>query len=171
MQAIKISLYLLAFVFANFIVLWFGQYGLIFTALFLIPFDFIMRCMFHEQWKGKELIVKLGSLVLVSSLFTYLINSDSKNIALGSTFGFISAQIVAGVFYQLNIKKSTFFKVNGSDAIGILIDSIIFQLIAFHSIDLYVTTSQFVLKLIGGLFWYWLLFIKLKYNVHFNKSI
>lgn len=171
MQAIKISLYLLAFVFANFVVLWFGQYGLIFTALFLIPFDFIMRCLFHETWKGKELIVKLGSLVLVSSLLTYIINSQSINIALGSSFGFISAQIIAGIFYQVNINKSIFFKVNGSDAIGILIDSIVFQLVAFSSIDLYVTISQFVLKLIGGLFWYWLLFVKLKYHVHINKSI
>lgn len=162
MQVIKISVYLLAFIFANFIVLWFGAKGLIFTALFLIPFDFVMRCLFHETWKGKELILKLGSLVIAASLITFLINKSALNIALGSSFGFISAQIFAGIFYQFFIKKSYFIKVNGSDAIGILIDSLVFQLVAFHTIDLYVSAGQFILKIIGGLFWYWVIFVKLK---------
>jgi uncharacterized PurR-regulated membrane protein YhhQ (DUF165 family) len=162
MQVAKISFYLLAFVLSNFVVLWFGANGLIFTAIFLIPFDFVMRCMFHEQWKGKELIMKLGALVIVSSSFTYFINSESKNIAIGSALGFIAAQIVAGIFYQLTIKKKTFIKVNGSDAIGILIDSVVFQLIAFSSINNYITLTQLCLKLIGGLFWYWIIFVKFK---------
>jgi uncharacterized PurR-regulated membrane protein YhhQ (DUF165 family) len=162
MQVAKISFYLLAFVLSNFVVLWFGANGLIFTALFLIPFDFVIRCMFHEQWKGKELIMKLGALVIVSSSLTYFINSESKNIAIGSALGFIAAQIVAGIFYQLTIKKKTFIKVNGSDAIGILIDSVVFQLIAFSSINNYITLTQLCLKLIGGLFWYWIIFVKFK---------
>lgn len=164
MQVIKISIYLVAFILANFIVLWFGRTGLIFTALFLIPFDFVMRCIFHETWKGKELILKLGALVLASSIATYLINSDTKTIAIGSALGFISAQIFAGIFYQLFIKKAYWIKVNGSDAVGILIDSIVFQLIAFGSINLFITLSQFSMKLLGGVFWYWLLFIKFKFH-------
>jgi uncharacterized PurR-regulated membrane protein YhhQ (DUF165 family) len=159
---IKIIIYLSAFVFANFIVLWFGKYGLIFTALFLIPFDFVMRCLFHEQWKGIELITKLGSVVLIASLLTYIINIEAKNIAIASSIGFISAQIVAGIFYQLTIKKSYFIKVNGSDFFGIIADSIIFQIIAFSSINYDITISQTILKIIGGLFWYWLFFVKLK---------
>lgn len=162
MQVIKISLYLVAFILANFIVLWFGRTGLIFTALFLIPFDFIMRCIFHETWKGKELIFKLGSLVLIASTATYLINSETKNIALGSAFGFIAAQIFAGIFYQLVIKKQYWIKVNGSDAVGILIDSMVFQLVAFNNINSFVTLSQFGMKLLGGIFWYWLIFVKYK---------
>lgn len=163
-QVIKINIYLIAFILSNFIVLWFGPNGLIFTALFLIPFDFVMRCMFHETWKGKELIIKLGLLVLVSSIATYLINRHSLNIALGSMFGFIVAQISAGIFYQLNIKSKPFIKVNGSDAVGIVFDSIVFQLIAFSSISFDITISQILLKLLGGFFWYWILFHKLKLN-------
>jgi hypothetical protein len=162
MQVVKISLYLFAFILANFIVLWFGAKGLIFTAIFLIPFDFVMRCLFHETWKGFELILKLGALVITASTITYLINADAQNIALGSAGGFISAQIVAGVFYQLVIKKSYFVKVNGSDAIGILVDSIIFQLIAYSVINYEITISQFILKIIGGLLWYWVIFVKFK---------
>lgn len=162
MQAIKISIYLLAFVLSNFIVLWFGATGLIFTALFLIPFDFVMRCLFHETWKGKELIFKLGALVLTASLLTFLINKNTLNIAIASSVGFISAQLFAGVFYQFFINRSYFVKVNGSDAVGILVDSLIFQLIAFSVILPEITVSQFLLKIAGGLFWYWIIFVKLK---------
>tara|TARA_R110002153_G_scaffold32752_12_gene99098 strand:+ start:1046 stop:1558 length:513 start_codon:yes stop_codon:yes gene_type:complete len=162
MQVIKISTYLAAFVLANFVVLHFGASGLIFTALFLIPFDFVMRCLFHEQWKGFELIWKLGSIVMIASILTFLINRDSINIALGSMFGFIAAQIIAGIFYQLMIKRSYFVKVNGSDFFAIISDSIVFQLIAFSFIDINITVSQTILKIIGGLFWYWIIFKKFK---------
>ena len=162
MQALKISLYLAALITANFIVLWFGKTGLIFTALLLIPFDFVMRCMFHEQWKGIELIIKLGILIVCAGAITYLINIDTKFIAIASVSGFVSAQIIAGIFYQLTIKRKYFIKVNGSDAVGILADSVIFQAVAFNSIDPLITLSQFILKLIGGLFWYWVIFVKLK---------
>jgi len=162
MQVVKISLYLLAFVFSNFIVLWYGAKGLIFTALFLIPFDFVIRCLFHEQWKGKELVLKLGTLVFIASLITYLINRDSQNIALGSMFGFITAQIIAGIFYQIFIKSNYFIKVNGSDFFGIIFDSIVFQLVAFSIIDFNVTIGQTVLKVLGGFFWYWIIFVKLE---------
>ena len=161
-QVLKISIYLLAFVLSNFIVLYFGSTGLIFTALLLIPFDFVMRCIFHETWHGKELIIKLGALVLTASIITFLINTNTLNIAIASSFGFVLAQIVSGIFYQFFINKSYFIKVNGSDAVGILIDSLVFQLIAFSIVLPEITISQFILKIIGGLFWYWLIFKKLK---------
>lgn len=162
MQVIKISIYLLAFVLANFIVLWFGANGLIFTALFLIPFDFVMRCIFHETWKGIELIFKMSILVTIAGLISYLINYNTKEIALASVIGFSSAQIFSGIFYQTFINKNYFIKVNGSDAIGIIADSIAFQLFAFGIINWNVFISQFILKIIGGLFWYWIIFVKFK---------
>ena len=162
MVALKISIYLIAFVLANLIVLYFGSIGLIFTALFLIPFDFVMRCIFHETWKGIELILKLGLIVIAASLITFVINRNAINIAIASSVGFILAQIFAGIFYQFFIKKSFFVKVNGSDAIGILIDSLSFQLIAFGIINYNILVGQFLLKLIGGFFWYWVIFKKIK---------
>jgi uncharacterized PurR-regulated membrane protein YhhQ (DUF165 family) len=162
MQALRISIYLFALIFANFIVVWYGKTGLIFTALFLIPFDFVIRCIFHEKWKGKELIIKLGTLTITASIITYMINSDALNIAAGSALGFMSAQVIAGLFYQWAIKKAFWIKVNGSDFFGILTDSVVFQIVAFSAIDPTITASQTALKLIGGVFWYWLIFVKLK---------
>lgn len=169
MQVLRISIYLLAFVLSNYIVLWFGSTGLIFTALFLIPFDFVMRCLFHETWKGVELVVKMGLLVSLAGVITYAINSDTKTIAAASVCGFVGAQILAGTFYQLTIRRSYFVKVNGSDAVGIMFDSIVFQLIAFGVIDWKIFTSQFVLKIVGGLFWYWIIFVKYKLHEKWLK--
>lgn len=162
MQALRISLYLLAFVLSNLVVLWYGRTGLLVTALLLIPFDFVMRCTFHEQWKGAELLLKLGTLVAVAGCISFLINVNTKSIAVASVGGFFIAQFVAGVFYQLCINRSYFIKVNGSDALGILADSIVFQILAFGSLDYFTTISQFALKIVGGLFWYWVIFVKLK---------
>lgn len=162
MQALRISLYLIAFVLSNLIVLWYGRTGLLVTAMFLIPFDFVMRCTFHEQWKGPELLLKLGTLVAVAGCISFLINVEAKNIAVASVAGFFVAQLFSGIFYQCFINKSYFIKVNGSDAVGILADSIVFQILAFSSLDLLTTSTQFTLKIVGGLFWYWIIFVKLK---------
>jgi hypothetical protein len=156
----KIIAYFFAFIFANFIVLFFGSWGLVFTALFLVPFDFVMRCYFHESWQGWELFFKMGALVAVSSIATFLINISALNIAAASCCGFIAAQACASVFYQLTIKRSYFVKVNGSDIVAIIADSIVFQIVAFSVFDFTVFLSQFVLKTIGGFFWYWVLFSK-----------
>jgi uncharacterized PurR-regulated membrane protein YhhQ (DUF165 family) len=165
MRAIRISVYLLAFILSNLIVLKFGSYGLIFTALFLIPFDFVMRCIFHETWSGMTLIKNMGLLVASASIITILINYNSLPIAMASMFGFIAAQIGAGLFYQKFIKSSQFIKVNGSDFIGILLDSVVFQLVAFSVINPSITISQVLLKIVGGLFWYWILFKKFKIKI------
>jgi hypothetical protein len=162
MQALRISLYIFALVFSNFIVLWFGLNGMLLTALFLIPFDFAMRCMFHEQWKGVALVIKIGSLIVCSSIITYAINSQTQNIAIASSASFLSAQISASLFYQRFIKQPYFIKVNGSDLIAIIVDSICFQLIAFSAFNYKIAAFQIILKTIGGLFWYWVLFAKTK---------
>jgi uncharacterized PurR-regulated membrane protein YhhQ (DUF165 family) len=117
------------------------------------------------------LIAKLGALVVLSSLITYAINSDAANIALGSVGGFIAAQISAGLFYQAFLKKSYFIKVNGSDALAIVFDSIVFQVIAFGAISVPITASQIALKMLGGLFWYWIIFVQFKKYVPKHKDV
>ena len=166
---VKNILYVLAFVISNLAVLKWGVDGLIFSSLFLIPFDFVMRSVFHETWKGKELVVKLGSLIILSSIATLLINYSTIWIAIASAVGFFVAQLAAGLFYQLSIKKSFFIKVNGSDLIAIIIDAIIFQFIAFGNLNYYVFFTQIILKLFGGFIWYWIIFEKFKLQNKINK--
>lgn len=164
-----VVIYLAAFVAANLFVKHFGAYGLWFSSLFLIPFDFVCRCLFHETWKGKKLILRLLLLTILSSLVTVAINHEAINIAKASCGGFIAAQIAAGIFYQYAIKKSPFIKVNGSDFFAIISDSIVFQYIAFESFNWQVTAGQVAIKFVGGLIWYYIIFKKLKLHEKINR--
>lgn len=159
---ILIPFYLIAFISANLIVKHFGAHGLWFSSFFLIPFDFVARCVLHETYKGSKLIFLISFLTAAAAVATVVINSDATNIAEGSVVGFIFSQILSGIFYQLTIKKDTFIKVNGSDAVGIIFDSIVFQLIAFGLIEWQVTAGQILIKILGGFLWYIILFKWLK---------
>lgn len=154
--------YLISFVGANLVVKHFGAYGLWFSSFFLIPFDFVCRCILHEKWKSFALIRNLFLLTAASGLVTFIINHDALYIAIASISGFTAAQAGAGIFYQYNKRKSWFFKVNLSDLIAICFDSIVFQLIAFATIAPLITTGQVVIKFAGGLLWYFILFKLIK---------
>lgn len=158
-----LSLYLLSFVGANLLVKHFGAYGLWFSSFLLIPFDFVCRCLLHEKWKGLKLIFNLLLLTAASGAITYLINRHAINIALGSLAGFSASQLGAGIFYQwLKQSKNWFFKVNISDLIAIVCDSLVFQYIAFDKLVIPVTIGQVAIKFAGGLMWYYILFKKIK---------
>lgn len=161
-----IILYLAALIAANLIVKHFGAYGLWFSSVILIPFDFVCRCIFHENWKGIKLVKNLILLTLASGLITVLLNYDALNIALASFAGIAAVQIGAGLFYQRFKNKSLFFKVNLSDLVAIVIDSIVFQYVAFQIIDFEVTGGQILIKFIGGLFWFFIIFKVLKFNIN-----
>lgn len=156
--------YLAALVFANLAVKHSGPEGLCFSSFFLIPFDFVCRCIFHETWKGTLLIRNLLLLTLISGLITVGLNWNALNIALASFLGIVSVQIVAGIFYQKFKQKSLFFKVNLSDLVAIIIDSIVFQYVAFNVINFEVTGGQMLIKFLGGLFWYFIIFNLLKFK-------
>ena len=167
--AVKISAYLCALIIANFIVFNFGKYGLLFTAFFLIPFDFVIRCDFHETWTGKNLFIRLLMLVLTASTLTFFLNPETAKISLASSISFLLSSVAASIFYQIFITKSFLFKVNGSDFIAIICDSIVFQLIAFNSFLISVAIYQILLKFCGGLLWYFILFYLLKGDLNYEK--
>jgi uncharacterized PurR-regulated membrane protein YhhQ (DUF165 family) len=152
---------------ANLLVKHYGAEGLWFSSFLLIPFDFVCRCIFHETWKGKKLILNLSLLTLVSGLITFIINREALNIAVASFCGFIAAQIGAGIFYQKNKNKSWFYKVNISDLIAIVFDSIVFQLVAFSVLQPTITIGQVIIKFLGGLLWYYILFKLVRINKRF----
>mgnify|MGYP000904864287 FL=1 len=156
--ALKISAYIGALVAANYVVHLYGPTGLLFTAFLLIPFDFVIRCLLHETWKGLGLVVRMAGLIVAAGTITYLTNPATGSIALASVCAFSTAQVVAGLFYQATIKQRPLIKVNGSDLVGIVADSTVFQWVAFGSWSGMLTLEQSALKFAGGLLWYWIIF-------------
>lgn len=155
---VLISFYLISIIGANLLIKSFGAYALLFNSFFLIPFDFVVRCILHEKYANSNLVVKLFLLTFIACIITYALNKDAEYIAIASILAFTSAQIGAGIFYQLSKKKSYFFKVNISDLFAICFDSIVFQLYAFDRIQVSIVFWQIVVKFLGGLMWYFILF-------------
>jgi uncharacterized PurR-regulated membrane protein YhhQ (DUF165 family) len=154
--------FLAAFVCANLIVKHFGPTGLWISSALLIPFDFVTRCIIHERLKGYRLILTLFLLTVAAAAITVALNWNAINIAAASVLGFIAAQIGGGVFYQANKYRSFFFKVNISDLVCIVLDSVVFQVVAFSMFSAEITGMQILIKFLGGLVWYLILFRALK---------
>lgn len=81
---------------------------------------------------------------------------------MGSFTGFMSAGIVASIFYQFNLNKKFWYKVNGSDLFGIMTDSFLFQVMAFGHFSWFIMINQTLIKFVGGLMWYYILFYRMK---------
>lgn len=158
----KYLIYIAMFIIANFLVLNFGKTGILIASSIFIPFDFVMRCYFQETWKGKDLVFRMGGLILIASVISYFMNYEVKEIAIASFFSFLSSQIIAAILYQLLKKRDYLIKVNGSDLFAIIVDSVIFQSIAFGGIAWGITGGQILIKFVGGFVWYLILFKLLK---------
>ena len=74
----KYVIYIAMFVIANFLVLNFGKTGILIASSIFIPFDFVMRCYFQETWKGKDLVLRMGGLILIASVISYFMNYEVK---------------------------------------------------------------------------------------------
>lgn len=166
-----LAIYLAAFVAANLFLKHYGRYGLWVSSFILIPFDFVARCILHETIKSRLLLILwLLLLTSVSGIITALINFDASAIAMASVCGFTCAQLAASLWYQALIKTRPWIKVNGSDLIGIVLDSIIFQYIAFGEIVVLVTVGQIIVKCLGGLLWYYILIKKFRLYERINSG-
>lgn len=161
--------FLTAFIGANLLVKHYGAFGLIVASAILIPFDLVIRCVIHELYSGWKLFCILFGLTLCAALVTVWIYPEAINIAKGSIAGFVAAQITAGIFYQTvkRRSKSYLLKVNMSDLVAVIFDSIVFQLIAFGILIPFVTLGQIGIKFVGGLLWYFILFemIGIQYKI------
>lgn len=160
---ITFALFLISITLGNLLVHWLGRWGVLITSFVFIPFDFIIRCYIHELYRGKKLYYLLFGIITLGAIATYIVNHDAKNIALGSVTGFAIASLAGSLFYQFSIKQIPLIKVNGSDIIALIVDSIIFQMIAFNSIVWAVTSWQIAVKILGGLLWYYILIYKLNF--------
>jgi hypothetical protein len=150
-QYIFIGAYLLAIVLANLVVASFGVNSVYVVAFILIGLDLTTRDFLHEYWKtGKWW--KMGLLIGVGSLISWLLNKDAGMVALASCAAFGSAAILDTISYQILHKKDYLVKVNGSNLVSAFVDSFVFISIAF-GISWEVILLQYVSKFAGGFIW------------------
>jgi hypothetical protein len=159
---ILISAYWISIVVGNLLVSWLGPPGIIITSFIFIPFDFVIRCIIHERLKRYQLYFALLFLIGTGALMTYALNRHAEAIAKASVIAFSLAGLTGSLVYQLLIHKRGMIKINVSDASALIVDSIIFQTVAFDKISISIISLQIIVKVLGGLLWYYILFARLR---------
>lgn len=145
--------YLAAIVAANLLVTQFGPSVVVINAFLFIGLDLTARDFLHERWQS-HLWAKMGLLIMVGSLLSYILNRASGQIAISSFVAFAGAGVVDTLIYWLLGNKSRLLKINGSNVASSGIDSLLFPMIAFGWPPLWsIILGQFVAKIGGGFIW------------------
>jgi uncharacterized PurR-regulated membrane protein YhhQ (DUF165 family) len=150
-------IYIAALVLANLLVAWLGPWFSPINAFVLIGLDLSLRDKLHEQWQNDRLILKMGGLIIVASVVSYLLNPTAGTIALASFVAFALSMIADSIAYHFLRHKSWVIRSNGSNIAGAAVDSIAFPTIAFGGLMLEIVALQFIAKLFGGGVWSFLL--------------
>ncbi len=144
---------MVAAVAANITVQYFGPAAMPIIAFVMIGLDLTSRDYLHEAWQGKHLGWKMVALIGGGSVLTYLVNQEAKRIAWASFVAFASAGVTDAVTYALLKGKARRLKVNGSNIVSALVDSVVFPAAAFGIFDIKIISVQYAAKVGGG--WAW----------------
>lgn len=142
------SLYVLVIVLANLSTTYFGIWVTPFNAFFLIGAELVLRDIMHESLSK----IKMLSIVVVAGIISFLINSESKNIAIASFLAIVISCMVD--YYIYSKTKGTWIKKsNTSNFFSGFTDSLVFPLVAFGVFNPYVFVLQWSAKFVGGFIW------------------
>ena len=152
-----VAVYLVAIVSANLAVATWGPPALALTAWVLIPFDMVTRDSLQLAWASTgrtSLALKMGALIAAGSALTWIASSGAGRIALASCTAFSTASAVDAFAFAAGQHRLTRLqRVNVSNVLAFVTDSIVFQLVAFGGIDWSVGASQAGAKTLGGALW------------------
>lgn len=138
---------------ANILVAKFGPAVSIFNAFALVGLALTSRDVLHEAWAGRHLAARMGALIAVGGVVSFLIQADAGRIAIASVIAFGVSETFDALVYQRLIKKPRWMKANGSNVVGAALDSILFPLLAFGAWLPLIMLGQFVAKVLGGALW------------------
>lgn len=140
--------YVLVIVTANLSTTYFGLWVTPLNAFVLIGVELVLRDVMHESLSK----IRMLSIVVVAGIISFLINADSKNIAIASFVAIVVSCFVD--YYVYHKTKGTWIKrSNTSNFFSGFTDSLIFPLIAFGVFNPYVFVLQWLAKFVGGFIW------------------
>lgn len=148
-----VILYLVSIIIANQAVAVFGIAADIPVSFLLIGLDLTCRDRLHDLWRNNLLVAKMGLLIASGSLLSYLLNTNSVQIAIASFAAFALSAVGDSTVYQLLHKHNWVARANGSNLAGAAIDSLIFPTIAFGAFIPWLIAGQFAAKVVGGFVW------------------
>ena len=118
-----------------------------------IGLDLTTRDGLHDAWGKRGLWWRMLLLIGTGSMISYALNRNAGQIALASFVAFAAAGLVDAIVYQILRKQAWMIKVNGSNILAAVTDSVLFPTIAFGGFMPLVTVGQFAAKIGGGFIW------------------
>jgi len=158
-----IGMYLAAIVIANLTVAWFGPSVVIVNAFVLIALDLTARDRLHELWHGAHLRRNMVLLIAAGSILSAALDYAALPVALASFCAFALSETADTLVYARLAARGWYWRVNGSNAVSALIDSVVFlSLLATFgglpwSLVPALAMGQWLAKTIGGAAWAWVL--------------
>lgn len=139
---------MLVIIIANLSTTYFGLWVTPLNAFFLIGAELVLRDVMHESLSK----IKLVFIVVLAGFISFIINSESKNIALASFLAVFVSCLVD--YYVYSKTKGTWIRrSNKSNFFSGFSDSLIFPLVAFGIFNPYIFILQWMAKFIGGFIW------------------
>lgn len=149
---IAVIFYVAAMIAANLLVSHFGPSVTALNAFFLIGLDLALRDWLHLRLTA----LRLGALILFTSVLTYLLNPAAVSIAVASSIAFMASAFADWLAFS-KVRGTWLKRAYWSNVVGALVDSILFPLLAFGPAGLAYAPGQFFAKTIGGAGWAFLL--------------
>lgn len=135
-------------VLANISTTYFGLWITPLNAFFLIGAELVLRDVMHESLSKTKML----SIVIIAGIISFLINAESKNIAIASFAAIVVSCLID--YYVYTKTKGTWIKrSNTSNFFSGFTDSLIFPLIAFSIFNPYIFVLQWLAKFVGGFIW------------------
>jgi hypothetical protein len=146
-------LYLGAAVLANLLVTWLGPGAVIWVAFLLIGLDLTSRDKLHDAWQNDKLWLKMTLLIGTGSLLSWFLNRNAGPVAIASFVAFGAAGVADTLVYHVLKEKACLVRINGSNTISAMVDSLVFPTLAFGSFMPLIVLGQFAAKVAGGAIW------------------
>jgi len=144
-------IYIVALVAANLLVAMIGPWFSVVNSFVLIGLDLTLRDKLHDKWDGNPL--KIGGLIAVAGVVSYLLNPASGQIAIASVIAFTLSMAADSFVYQKLKDQPWEKRTTGSNLAGAAIDSLAFPTIAFGGLMPEIVAMQFASKVVGGFIW------------------
>lgn len=152
-EKLFIAGYLVAAVAANLAVEYFGPRAMPFIAFLMIGLDLTSRDFLHEMWEGKKIGLRMAALIGSGSVLTYIVSREAQRIAVASFAAFACAGASDALTYAILKGKARLLKVNGSNLVSALVDSVVFPWAAFGILNAGTVGAQYAAKVGGGFAW------------------
>lgn len=147
------TVYVAAIVVANLLVAALGPAASPVIGFLLIGLDLTFRDVLHDAWVGKGVAWRMPALIAVASAVTFVVNPAASKIAAASAIAFGAAALADWSVYALMANRGRMARINGSNAVGALVDSILFPTLAFGMFMPEIVVLQWIAKFFGGMLW------------------